>query len=606
MNNRIKKTTLSLSLALALTLGLGAMGVSATATRTYGDIDAVTGGVSIPKISSALSIADPKANINTTSATYYLTGSSDANQPILFNGGEVSARGTQGTWGAYVDLKMGANTFTIQQANTVKSVVITRVAPSVPSTTEALTDVLTKAGPVENSYAVQGEEYTLTCVAPSGAKVTATVGGETIPMTQLVATALAGVPARYSGKFLYTGNDGSSTKKIGNATYAMEWKGKATTYVSYGVMYGVPKNGALVVQVNNSSSNVFPESNTNNWELITVLRKGSKDYVVEQNDTMFKLSVGGWIDKSDVNILEGTPTALSSANGVSVNKDGRVEQIIFSGMDNPAFTTSMTDERFSITLHNTGNIKAIPLKTSSVVSGYAVSVANNSTTISFTKRAPNSIWGYDVSYTEKGETILTLTGTPKLSDNSGKPLTGITIALDPGHGGTDPGAVGILNGTGPMEKDMTIAQAQITKNRLESLGAKVIMTRTDDNKVELTPRSETAQSGGADMFIAIHINSMPLGSNGGKSAGVEVYTHDTMGKTLADNLAAYISSAANRTNRGGKYSNYKVTMYTYSPAVLAEIGFICNPEEYDFMCSRAGMFTTANAIADAVLATLQA
>ena len=70
-------------------------------------------------------------------------------------------------------------------------------------------------------------------------------------------------------------------------------------------------------------------------------------------------------------------------------------------------------------------------------------------------------------------------------------------------------------------------------------------------------------------------------------------------------LLEKVVAQTGRTARWARYSNYKVTLNSYAPSVLLEMGFLQNPAEYDEMCSRRGIFNTANAIADSILARLR-
>lgn len=81
-----------------------------------------------------------------------------------------------------------------------------------------------------------------------------------------------------------------------------------------------------------------------------------------------------------------------------------------------------------------------------------------------------------------------------------------TIVLDPGHGGEDPGAVGI-NGT--YEKDVTLDVALRLRRRLEERGYTVLMTRGADETVSLRERVEYANQQPTDLFVSIHANSFP-------------------------------------------------------------------------------------------------
>ncbi|MFH1123482.1 MAG: N-acetylmuramoyl-L-alanine amidase [Pseudomonadota bacterium] len=82
-----------------------------------------------------------------------------------------------------------------------------------------------------------------------------------------------------------------------------------------------------------------------------------------------------------------------------------------------------------------------------------------------------------------------------------------TIAIDPGHGGRDPGALGR---SGLMEKEVTLDIARRLRDRLERrLSYRILMTRDDDVTLSLKDRAEFANEKGADLFISIHVNSIP-------------------------------------------------------------------------------------------------
>jgi N-acetylmuramoyl-L-alanine amidase len=78
------------------------------------------------------------------------------------------------------------------------------------------------------------------------------------------------------------------------------------------------------------------------------------------------------------------------------------------------------------------------------------------------------------------------------------------IVLDPGHGGTDPGAIGR---SGVTEKQLTLQIAQTVGERLRAAGYEVILTRDEDRTVSLQERTDYANSVDADLFLSIHVNS---------------------------------------------------------------------------------------------------
>ena len=105
------------------------------------------------------------------------------------------------------------------------------------------------------------------------------------------------------------------------------------------------------------------------------------------------------------------------------------------------------------------------------------------------------------------------------SDIATQSNEGVTICLDPGHGGNDSGAVGVNNA---YEKDLTLKIAQYCKQELEKYDCNVVMTRTGDTNPSLEDRANFAKSQGAQYLISIHLNS-----GSGYAVGAEVYYPNT-------------------------------------------------------------------------------
>lgn len=161
------------------------------------------------------------------------------------------------------------------------------------------------------------------------------------------------------------------------------------------------------------------------------------------------------------------------------------------------------------------------------------------------------------------------------------------IVLDPGHGGSDPGAVG-ANKT--MEKTITLAVAQRLKPLLEKAGAKVFLTRNDDRDVfgpnasavdELSARTTVANNNKADIFVSIHINSFTNPIAGG--IATYYYQKTPYDALLANSIQGSIAPASGLQNRGINAANFYVIKRSIMPAVLTELGFISNPDEEKLM-----------------------
>lgn len=147
------------------------------------------------------------------------------------------------------------------------------------------------------------------------------------------------------------------------------------------------------------------------------------------------------------------------------------------------------------------------------------------------------------------------------------------IAIDAGHGGTDPGAVG----NGLQEKDLTLDIANRTKSYITTnYPASVVMTRTSDATVSLQGRCDIANNAGANFFVSMHINSFTDAS----PSGLETYYYpgSTGGQSLATNLYNKLKGSFG-TLRGVKSADFYVLHYTNMVASLGETGFISNSSD---------------------------
>lgn len=169
------------------------------------------------------------------------------------------------------------------------------------------------------------------------------------------------------------------------------------------------------------------------------------------------------------------------------------------------------------------------------------------------------------------------------------------IYIDPGHGGSDPGAVGI-NGT--RECDVVLKTGKALAERLLSYGFETEMTRDTDKSLSLAARAESANRAGADLFISIHCN----GFSNSNASGTEVYSYpgNAEGERLAGILLEEICDTFATKKRGVKKENFAVLRLSKMPAVLIETAFITNPEEERMMNSPDFAEKMADAIADGI------
>ena len=158
------------------------------------------------------------------------------------------------------------------------------------------------------------------------------------------------------------------------------------------------------------------------------------------------------------------------------------------------------------------------------------------------------------------------------------PLSGKSILLDPGHGGKDPGAISY---SGKYEKHVNLDVAYKLKETLESLGAKVYMTRTGDYYITNKERGRMADTLGADILLSIHHNALNNSDYFGLSTYYNTinYKNTRYGYDLAE--AIYLNAITVKgVYKDGIFDrNYEVLRETNTPAALIEIGFMSNPQE---------------------------
>jgi len=196
-----------------------------------------------------------------------------------------------------------------------------------------------------------------------------------------------------------------------------------------------------------------------------------------------------------------------------------------------------------------------------------------------------------------------------------KPIRKPVIVIDPGHGGTDPGAIGVA---GTFEKKITWAASVELKKQLEATGRyTVLMTRSKDVYVPHDERLRIARAGGADLFLSIHADATASGS----ARGASVYTladrainrskrivntqnwimdvdlseqSDPVGDILVDLaqrktatqsdefaelLITKLSQSTRLIGNSHRRAGYFVLLAPDVPAVLLELGFLSNADD---------------------------
>jgi N-acetylmuramoyl-L-alanine amidase len=223
-----------------------------------------------------------------------------------------------------------------------------------------------------------------------------------------------------------------------------------------------------------------------------------------------------------------------------------------------------------------------------------------------------------------------------------------TVVVDPGHGGEDPGNPGLYLPAGVREKDVTLSLARLLRAELLSRGVAVVMTRATDTLI--TYRDRAGRCGGScDLFVSLHVNSMPRRTGYRSVQGFETYFLDEArtaearrvaemenealryetdldpsansdfsfilkdlqtneylreSATLAEAVQRHGGNAHPGGSRGVSQARFAVLSLARRPAVLVETGFATNREDGRFLGSAEGQRRLARALAAGVVEDL--
>lgn len=175
------------------------------------------------------------------------------------------------------------------------------------------------------------------------------------------------------------------------------------------------------------------------------------------------------------------------------------------------------------------------------------------------------------------------------------------VVLDPGHGGRDPGAVGI---GGLQEKTIVLPVALRVSELLQDQGIQVVMTRADDRSLDLEPRVDLANRVNGTIFVSIHANAISLSRP--DVNGIETYYYSESGRRLAEIMHANILPASGMRDRGVKQARFFVLRHTAMPATLLEIGFVTGEQDVPRLRDQAWRERMAQAIANGIVQYLRA
>ncbi len=552
------------------------------------------------KPKAELTIARPSGNIKTVYSQYYLTGASDPEKPLYMNGQPVEGRSSQGYYGILVALTEGLNTFSFQQEGAYVSRIINRETTAAPKKMSGVEIPAATVFPQSQELRQAGEKITLTCQAPIGSAVTVKLGGQTYTMK--TASTAPNSSDMYLGTYSYVHTIPSYTGTprnidLGAPVYTIEYKGTTkarTAPATVGViMKDSPYFAEVVKAVIDTYQTPVP-ANGASFELY----KGMKDYVTGMTGSYVRLANGQWVNKGGVNIYASKGQLKAVVQNPQYATGDKWDTLKLELTQPVAATIAFDGKALALSISAAEGQQLPILTEGSLISEVTATKNENGLQYNLILKENQSIDGY---YIEKTTTGIALhIKRPAKAAEGEAPLKGLTIMLDPGHGGSDTGATGPL-GAAYAEKAINLSTSLKLQKELEALGAAVIMTRTTDTELSLEARLAASRAARPDLFVSMHANSMPDNVDISKVDGFSVFFRDKHAHGISEAILQGTLNTLGRNSKGLHVKNFYVIRGTWTPSVLIESGFVPNPQEFEWLKDDNQQLSLAKSISQAIV-----
>jgi N-acetylmuramoyl-L-alanine amidase len=559
--------------------------------------------------SSPLQVVYPPEDHQTQADRIFFIGTGDSEQPVLLNGIPIENRSASGHFAPTVPLEVGENQFTLTQGNESLRFTVTRLAPG-PSLPDELGFATDSLAPTRDLARQPGELICLAAIAPAEAAVTATVGTTSLallpqdnavelPPNYAVLTSqtdpvTVGGPIRYESCFLP-----NRLGELGQPTYTLNLGDEQVTATAPGTITILDPEQFEVAEVT-ASAGVARTGPSTSYSRITPLPQGTRARVTGREGDWLRLDYGGWIRASETSIATSGAPPRSIIRGVSSGQVPGWTEIYFPLQVPVPVSVDQTADTLTLTLYNTTpQTDTIFIGDDPVIQRLDWQpVLPDQAQYRFRFNTDQQ-WGYKLRY--DGTTLVLSLKHPPVLTNAG-PLAGTTILVDPGHGGDELGARGP---DGTPEKAVNLEVSLLLKEALEARGATVMMTRTDDTASGPNDRADQINRDEPTLALSIHYNALPDSGDALNTAGIGAFWYHAQAHDLAQFLHDYLITELNRPAYGVYWNNLALTRPHVAPSVLLELGFMINPDEFEWIVDSQAQQQLAETLADGVAEWVQ-
>jgi N-acetylmuramoyl-L-alanine amidase len=556
-----------------------------------------------------LFVAYPPNNHKTTAAKIFLIGTAPRQGDVLVNGKQIQ-RNAAGHFAPIFPLQVGNNVFTLKYQNQQLQIKVIRQSTEVVLPTGAAF-VKDSLRPAVDIARLPGDRLCFSALAPRNATVSVQLGSISIPLqprsqtvelppnsailTQQNQPVIKSVAGQYAGCATAI-----APGSLGQPMFQLTLNGQTISQTAPGQVQILKPEQLQIAEVT-AEAGVARTGPSTDHSRLTPLPKGTRATVTGRDGEWLRLDYGGWIKQQEVKLSSAATPPHSQIRSVTSRRVSGWTEIIFPLEVPVPVTLQQGDRTLTLTLHNTtAQTDTIKFNDDPVVARLDwQQIAPGQVQYIFNLKSSQQ-WGYKLRY-EGTSLVLSLRQPPQNAQTSSpsQSLKGARVFLDPGHGSAND--LGARGPTGYPEKDATLVIAKLLRTELEQRGATVLLSREGDE--DILPQDRAAMIAKTDptLALSLHYNALPDQGDALKTQGVSAFWYNTQAHSLALFLHNYLVRTLKRPSDGVFWNNLALTRPTITPSVMLELGFMINPDEFEWIIDPQAQRQLARAIADGIV-----
>lgn len=562
-------------------------------------------GISVAKSEPTLYLAYPPNNHQTTSDKIFLIGTASPDREVLVNDRPI-ARNKSGHFAPSFPLKMGENLFTLRDRDREIQVKVTRIA-SEPKMPVGIAFAKDSLSPAVDIARLPDELICFGAIAPPNATVSVRLDNQTIPLLAQAQTVRlspnsavltsSNEPATSEAGNYQGCSTFSTVGKLGNPIFQLSLDGKTITQPGAGGVEILSPSKLEVVEIT-APSGVARTGPSTDHSRLTPLPKGTMASVTGIEGEWLRLDYGGWIKREETRSLPNNIPPKSIIRGINSRQVEGATEIIFPLQFPVPISVQQGEKNLILTLYNTtAQTDTIKFNDDPIIKRLDwQQIAPGQIQYIFNFKSEQQ-WGYDLRY-QGTSLILSLRHPPQNQKQNPTSLQGVKILLDPGHGGTETGTTGP---NGYTEKEIALVVSKRLEQQLIDRGATVYMTREEDKELSLQARVDAIDTVKPTIALSVHYNALPDWGDAINTKGVGIFWYHPQAHNLSVFLHNYLVKKLNRPSYGVFWNNLALTRPYTAPSVLLELGFMINPDEFDWISNPQEQEKLAQTLADGIV-----